>query len=40
MEYDASWSLDQKSGLEKTFCCVNAKARDFAKIGRLYQVDL
>lgn len=37
MEYDATWSIDsKKSGLEKTFCCVNARARDFAKIGRLY----
>jgi CubicO group peptidase (beta-lactamase class C family) len=37
MEYDGSWSLDsKKGGTEKTFCCVNARARDFAKIGRLY----
>lgn len=37
MEYDASWSIDRKKdGLEKTFCCLNARARDFAKIGRLY----
>ncbi len=37
MEYDASWSIDKKkNGLEKTFCCVNARARDYAKIGRLY----
>lgn len=37
MEYDASWSIDsEKHGLEKTFCCINARARDFAKIGRLY----
>jgi len=37
MEYDATWSLDRKKeGLEKTFCCLNARARDFAKIGRLY----
>ncbi len=37
MEYDGSWSLDKKKdGSEKTFCCVNARARDFAKIGRLY----
>lgn len=37
MEYDATWSLDKKKdGLEKTFCCVNARARDFAKIGRLF----
>ncbi|HKK40724.1 MAG TPA: serine hydrolase [Cryomorphaceae bacterium] len=36
MEYDASWSLDKKDGQEKGFCCLNARARDFAKIGRLY----
>ena len=37
MEYSASWSLDKKNnGVEKTFCCINARARDFAKIGRLY----
>ncbi len=37
MEYDASWSIDKKrDGSEKTFCCLNARARDFAKIGRLY----
>jgi CubicO group peptidase (beta-lactamase class C family) len=38
MEYDASWSVDRKkNSLEKTFCCLNARARDFAKIGRLYK---
>jgi CubicO group peptidase (beta-lactamase class C family) len=37
MEYAASWSIDKKkNGLEKTFCCLNARARDYAKIGRLY----
>jgi CubicO group peptidase (beta-lactamase class C family) len=37
MEYDASWSIDRrKEGLEKTFCCLNARARDYAKLGRLY----
>ncbi|MFT6166343.1 MAG: hypothetical protein ACJAV5_001176 [Vicingaceae bacterium] len=37
MEYDASWSLDRKKyGLEKTFCCLNARALDFAKMGRFY----
>ncbi len=37
MEFDASWSLDRKkNGLEKTFCCINATAVDYAKIGRLY----
>ncbi len=36
MEYDASWSIDKKKdGLEKTFCCLNARAVDYAKIGRL-----
>ena len=38
MQYKASWSLDQKTnGLEKTFCCLNATAIDYAKIGRLYK---
>ncbi len=38
MEYGASWSIDRKTnGLEKTFCCLNARARDYAKIGRLYK---
>lgn len=36
MEYDALWSIDKEDGLEKTFCCIAAHARDFAKIGRLY----
>lgn len=37
MEYEASWSIDKKkNGMEKTFCCINARTRDFAKIGRLY----
>lgn len=37
MEYDASWSIDRKNdGMEKAFCCINARARDFAKFGRLY----
>jgi CubicO group peptidase (beta-lactamase class C family) len=36
-EYPASWSIDQKKdGLEKTFCCINATAVDYAKFGRLY----
>lgn len=37
MEFDASWSVDsKKSQTEKAFCCINARARDFAKFGRLY----
>ncbi|PQJ69676.1 serine hydrolase domain-containing protein [Polaribacter butkevichii] len=35
MEFTANWSLDDK-GLERAFCCINATAIDFAKIGRLY----
>jgi CubicO group peptidase (beta-lactamase class C family) len=37
MEYDASWSLDSKAHhTEKSFCCLNARARDYARFGRLY----
>ena len=37
MENYALWQLDsQKSGLEKTYCCIASNARDFAKIGLLY----
>ncbi|HMV80680.1 MAG TPA: serine hydrolase [Leptospiraceae bacterium] len=34
-EWDAGWSLDREDGLEKSYCCLNARARDFLKIGRL-----
>ena len=38
MEYGARWSVDRlPDGLEKTFCCLAARARDFAKIGLLMQ---
>lgn len=37
MEYPSSWSIDRKvGGIEKTFCCLNTPARDFAKLGSLY----
>ena len=37
MEFDASWSVDSKKyQMEKGFCCLNARAKDFAKLGRLY----
>jgi len=37
MEYDASWNVDSKKHeTPKGFCCLNARARDFAKLGRLY----
>ncbi|MGC0363874.1 CubicO group peptidase (beta-lactamase class C family) [Rhodococcus sp. 27YEA15] len=31
----ATWNLDDDGGREKAFCCINATARDFAKIGQL-----
>ncbi|ALJ20471.1 serine hydrolase domain-containing protein [Microbacterium sp. No. 7] len=34
-EADASWNLDREGGVEKGFCCLNATARDFARLGRL-----
>ena len=36
MEWEASWSLDKKNGIEKSFCCLNARALDYAKFGRFY----
>ncbi len=37
MEFPASWSVDsRKHQTVKSFCCLNAKMRDFAKFGRLY----
>lgn len=33
---NALWSLDRKGGDEKSYCCVNSNARDFARIGLLY----
>lgn len=35
-EFNASWSLDHASGHEKAFCCINARARDFARLGMLF----
>jgi CubicO group peptidase (beta-lactamase class C family) len=32
---DALWSLDKEGGVEKAYCCFNAMARDFARIGQL-----
>jgi CubicO group peptidase (beta-lactamase class C family) len=34
-EDSAFWNVDHVGGLEKTFCCFNATARDYAKIGKL-----
>ena len=37
MEHASTWSIDhQGDGIEKAFCCINAPARDFAKLGSLY----
>lgn len=36
-EHEALWSLDHQDGEEKAFCCFNATARDFARIGKLYR---
>jgi CubicO group peptidase (beta-lactamase class C family) len=36
-EDDATWSIDSREhNVEKAFCCLNATARDFAKLGTLY----
>lgn len=35
MEENAEWSVDQ-SGMEKTYCCIHANTRDFAKLGQLF----
>jgi len=34
-EQPATWSLDRADGTEKAFCCVNATARDFARVGQM-----
>ncbi len=34
-ERSATWNLDREGGIEKAFCCVNAVARDFARVGQL-----
>jgi CubicO group peptidase (beta-lactamase class C family) len=41
MEHDGRWSIDQagEAGLERTWCCLAASARDLAKIGQLYLQD-
>jgi CubicO group peptidase (beta-lactamase class C family) len=35
MEYDAFWNVENDDGMELAFCCLNARLRDYAKIGRL-----
>ena len=38
MEHNAEWNTDE-NGMEKTFCCINAIPRDFAKLGQLMLSD-
>lgn len=33
---NAKWLVDQKKGMAKTYCCLGASAKDYAKFGRLY----
>lgn len=36
MQHDASWSLDSHaSGVERAFCCLNARAVDYLRLGQL-----
>lgn len=35
MTQDALWSLDGNNKMEKAYCCINASARDFGKLGQL-----
>ena len=32
-EFLATWNVDRVGGTEKTFCCFNAAARDYARVG-------
>lgn len=37
MEYPATWSVDSRRHRQvKAFCCLNARMRDFARLGSLY----
>jgi CubicO group peptidase (beta-lactamase class C family) len=36
MENSAYWSIEREGGAEVAYCCLNATARDYAKLGQLY----
>ena len=36
MESDALWAVETRNNWTRSFCCLNATARDYAKIARLY----
>jgi len=38
-QHPATWNVDHFGGQEKTFCCFNATARDYARIGNLLAMD-
>ena len=33
-DYNATWNVDKVGGQEKAFCCFNASARDYARVGQ------
>jgi CubicO group peptidase (beta-lactamase class C family) len=33
-DHDATWNVDREGGHEKAFCCFNATARDYARVGQ------
>nr|WP_255785028.1 serine hydrolase [Membranihabitans maritimus] len=35
MESDAKWMIDESVGMERAYCCINATARDFLRLGQL-----
>jgi CubicO group peptidase (beta-lactamase class C family) len=35
-EFEATWNVDRTDGTEKTFCCFNASARDYGRVGMLF----
>lgn len=34
--WDAQWTYDEESGVERAYCCFYSNARDFAKLGELF----
>lgn len=36
-QHPATWNLDRPDGIAKGFCCLNATARDFARLGLLVE---
>lgn len=36
-ENEAFWQVDHPEGIEKAYCCIASNARDFARLGKLFQ---